>query len=55
MALDKGKGKEAKPLLGTKNAAQILDDAVEAKEAKAKDVPTFQLSKEEDPPSSIES
>ena len=38
--------------LWTKNAAWILDVAVGAKEAKAKDFPTFQLGKKEDfPPS----
>ena len=48
MAEDKGKGKETKPPSEIKVAAQILDDAVEAKKAEAKDVPTFQLSKKED-------
>ena len=52
MAKDKGKGKETKPSSETKNATKIQDDAVKAKEAKAKDVPTFQSSKKEDPPSS---
>ena len=42
MAKDKDKGKE------TKDAIKIQDDVVKAKEAKAKDVPAFQLSKEGD-------
>ena len=50
MAKYKGKGKETKPSLETKDAAKIQDDTVKAKEAKAKDVPTFQSSKKEDPP-----
>ena len=50
MAKDKGKGKETKPLLETKDAAKIQDDAVKVKEAEAKDIPTFQPSKKKDPP-----
>ena len=50
MAKYKGKGKETKPSSETKDAAKIQDDAVKAKEAKAKDIPTFQSSKKEDPP-----
>ena len=42
MAKDKDKGKE------TKDAIKIQDDVVKANEAKAKDVPAFQLSKERD-------
>ena len=52
MAKDKGKGKETKPSSETKDAAKIQDDAVKAKEAWAKDVPTFQPSKKENPPPS---
>jgi len=52
VAKDKGKGKETKPSSETKDAAKIQDDAVKAKEAEAKDVPPFQLSKKEDPPPS---
>ena len=50
MAKDKGKGKETKPPSETKDAAKIQDDAIKAKEAEAKDVPTFQPSKKEDLP-----
>ena len=49
MAQDKGKGKETKPSSKTKDAAKIQDDAIKAKEAEAKDVPTFQPSKKEEP------
>ena len=52
MALDKGKGKGNKPLSGTKDAAQALDEAVEAKEANDKDVPSLQPSKKEGLPPS---
>ena len=48
MAKDKGKGRETKPSLETKDAVKIQDDAVKAKEAEAKDVPAFQPSKEGD-------
>ena len=48
MAKNKGKGREIKPSLETKDAVKIQDDAVKAKEAEAKDVPAFQPSKEED-------
>ena len=48
MAKDKNKGKETKPSPETKDAFKIQDDAVKAKEAKAKDVPAFQPSKEGD-------
>ena len=41
MAKDKGKGKETKPSSKTKDVVKIQDVAVKAKEAKAKDVPTF--------------
>ena len=44
----KDKDKETKPSLETKDAVKMQDDAVKAKEAKAKDVPAFQLSKEGD-------
>ena len=50
MAKDKGKGKETKPSSETNDAAKIQDNAVKAKEMEAKDVPTFQPSKKEDPP-----
>ena len=49
MAKYKGKGKETKPSSETKDVAKIQDDAVKAKEAKAKDIPTFRSSKKEDP------
>ena len=52
MAKDKDKGKGTKPSSETKNAVKIQDDAVKVKEAEAKDVPAFQLSKKEDPPPS---
>ena len=39
MAKDKGKGREIKPSLETKDAVRIQDDTVKAKEAEAKDVP----------------
>ena len=45
MAKDKGKGRETKPSLETKDAVKIQDDTVKAK-AEAKDVPAFQPSKE---------
>ena len=48
MAKDKDKGKGTKPSSETKNAVKIQDDAVKVKEAEAKDVPAFQLSKKED-------
>ena len=48
MAKDKDKGKGTKPSPETKNAVKIQDDAVKVKEAEAKDVPAFQLSKKED-------
>ena len=50
MPKDKGNGKETKPSSKTKDATKIQDDGVKAKEAEAKDVPTFQPSKKEDPP-----
>ena len=50
MAKDKGKGKETNPSSETKDVANIKDDAIKAKEAQAKDVPTFKPSKKEDPP-----
>ena len=52
MAKDKGKGKETKPSSETKDAAKAQDDAIKAKEAEAKDAPTFQPSKKEIPPPS---
>ena len=52
MAKDKGEGKETKPSPETKDAAKILDNTVKAREAEAKDVPSFQLSKKEIPPPS---
>ena len=48
MAKDKVKGKETKPSSKIRDAIKIQDDAVKAKEAKAKDVLAFQLSKEGD-------
>ena len=45
--MDKGKSKETKLPSEIKDAAQILDDAVEAKKTKANDVPTIQSSKKE--------
>ena len=48
MAKDKDKGKGTKPSSKTKNAVKIQDDVVKVKEAGAKDVPAFQLSKKED-------
>ena len=44
----KDEDKETKPSLETNDAVKIQDDAVKAKEAKAKDVPAFQSSKKED-------
>ena len=44
----RGQGKETKPFSKTKDAAKIQDDAIKVKEAEAKDVPAFQLSKKED-------
>ena len=52
MAKDKGEGKETKPSSETKDAAKIQDDAVKVREAEAKDIPSFQLSKKEVPPPS---
>ena len=52
MAKDKSKGKETKLSLETKDAAKIQDNAIKAKEAEAKDVPTFQPNEKEDPPPS---
>ena len=49
VAKDKGEGKETKPSSETKDAAKIQDDAVKAREAEAKDVPSFQPSKKEIP------
>ena len=46
--MTKDKDKETKPSLETKDAVKIQDDTIKAKEAKAKDVPTFQSSKKED-------
>ena len=51
MAKNKDKGKETKPSSETMDAAKIQDDAVKVKEAEAKDVPAFQSSRKEDPPS----
>ena len=51
MAKDKGKGEETKPSSKIKDAAKAHDGAVKTKEAEAKDVPAFQPSKKEDPPS----
>ena len=48
MAKDKDKGKGTKPSSETKNAVKIQDDVVKVKEAEARDVPAFQLSKKED-------
>ena len=44
----KDKGKKTKPSPETKDVVKIQDDAVEAKETEAKDVPAFQLSTEGD-------
>ena len=52
MDRDKRKGKEVKPSSEIRDAAKIQDNTVKAKEAEAKDVPAFQLSKKEDPPPS---
>ena len=58
-AKDKGKGNETKPLLAAHEAAEAEDAVVRLKEAearskeadpKAKDSPTSQPSKKEDPP-----
>ena len=49
MAKDKGEGKETKPSSKAKDVAKIQDDAVKAREAKAKDISSFQLSKKEVP------
>ena len=49
MAKDKSEGKEAKPSSETKDVVKIQDDAVKAREAEAKDVPSFQSSKKEIP------
>ena len=51
--MDKGEGKGNKPSLEIKDAAKIRDDAVKAREAEAKDVPSFQPSKKEIPPPSV--
>ena len=48
MTKDKDKGKEAKPSPEINGAVKIQDDAVKAKEVEARDVPAFQLTKEED-------
>ena len=50
MAKDKGEGKETKLSSKTKDAAKIQDDAVKAREAETKDIPSFQPSKKEVPP-----
>ena len=47
MAKDKDKDKETKPSLKTKDVVKIQDDAVNAKEAEAKDALAFQPSKKE--------
>ena len=52
MAKDKGEGKETKPSSETKDAAKIQDDAIKAREAKAKYVSSFQPSKKKVPPPS---
>ena len=53
MAKDKGEGKETKPSSEIKDAAKIQDNAVKAKEAEAKDVPSSQPSKKEIPSPSV--
>ena len=53
MAKDKGEGKENKPSLEVKDAAKVQDNAVKAREAKAKNIPSSQPSKKEIPPSSV--
>ena len=40
VAEDKGKGKKNKPSSEIKNAAKIQDNAIKAREAEAKDVPS---------------
>ena len=52
MAKDKGEGEETKPSSEAEDVARIQDDTVKAREAEAKDVPSFQLSKKEIPPPS---
>ena len=52
MAKDKGEGKETKPFSEAKDVAKIKDDAIKAREAKAKDISSFQPSKKEIPPPS---
>ena len=52
MAKDKGEGKETKPSSETKDVAKIQDDTIKVREVKAKDIPSFQPSKKEAPPSS---
>ena len=49
VAKDKGEGKKTKPSSETKDVAKIQDDAIKAREAEAKDVPSFQPSKKEVP------
>ena len=53
MAKDAGEGKETKPSSEIKDAAKIQDNAVKAREAEAKDVPSSQLSKKEIFPPSV--
>ena len=48
MTKDKDKGKEAKPSPEINGAIKIQDDTIKAKEVEARDVPAFQLTKEED-------
>ena len=47
MAKDKGEGEGTKPSLEAKDVAKIQDDTVKTREAKAKDISSFQLSKKE--------
>ena len=53
MGKDKGEGKENKPSSKIKDAAKIQDNAVKAREAEAKDIPSSQPSKKEIPPPSV--
>ena len=48
MAKDKGEGEGTKPSSEAKDVAKIQDDTVKTREAKAKDISSFQLSKKED-------
>ena len=47
MAKDKGEGEGTKPSSEAKDVAKIQDDTVKTREAKAKDISSFQPSKKE--------